>query len=88
MALAPLSLPAEDWKGWLEDRARGQIRHAGDAIAALKDATPGDEAILQVWNDAGINDDSEANAPDYRPIMTQSRIGMEWGHGRREDMAG
>ncbi len=54
MAPEPLSLPESDWKGWLEDRARGQIRHAGDAIAALKDATPGDEAILQVWNDAGI----------------------------------
>ncbi len=54
MAPEPLSLPESDWKGWLEDRARGQIRHAGDAIAALKDATPEDEAILQVWNDAGI----------------------------------
>ncbi len=54
MAPEPLSLPESDWKCWLEDRARGQIRHAGDAIAALKDATPADEAILQVWNDAGI----------------------------------
>ena len=54
MAPEPLSLPESDWKGWLEDRARGQLRHAGDAIAALKDATPEDEAILQVWNDAGI----------------------------------
>ena len=33
MAPEPLSLPESDWKGWLEDRARGQIRHAGDAIA-------------------------------------------------------
>ena len=54
MAPEPLSLPESDWKGWLEEHARGQIRHAGDAIAALKDATPEDEAILQVWNDAGI----------------------------------
>ena len=54
MAPEPLSLPESDWKGWLEDRARGQLRHAGDVIAALKDATPADEAILQVWNDAGI----------------------------------
>ena len=54
MAPEPLSLPVDDWKGWLEDRARGQLRHAGDTIAALKDAAPEDEAILQVWNDAGI----------------------------------
>ena len=52
MAPEPLSLPADDWKGWLEDRARGQLRRAGDEIAALKDAAPKDEVILQVWNDA------------------------------------
>jgi thimet oligopeptidase len=54
MAPEPLSLPADDWKGWLEERARGQLRLAGDEIAALKDAAPKDEAILQVWNDAGV----------------------------------
>jgi hypothetical protein len=60
MAPEPLSLPVDDWKGWLEERARGQLRHAGDAIAALKDAAPADEVILQVWNDAGIALDDAA----------------------------
>src|SRR5690349_14959382 len=54
MAPEPLSLPADDWKDWLEDRARGQLRRAGDEIAALKDAAPKDEVILQVWNDAAF----------------------------------
>ncbi len=54
MALEPLSLPVDDWKAWLDERARGQLRTAGDEIAALKDAPVKDEAILQLWNDAGI----------------------------------
>ena len=48
MALTPLALPTDDWKAWLQNRARGQLRLAGDEIAALKDAAPRDEAILQV----------------------------------------
>ena len=85
MAPEPLSLPVDDWKGWLEDRARGQLRHAGDAIAALKDATPADEAILQVWNDAGIALDNAAAAcsllsvvhPDPAVIGLAEQIDLE-----------
>ena len=85
MAPEPLSLPVDDWKGWLEDRARGQLRHAGDVIAALKDATPADEAILQVWNDAGIALDNAAAAcsllsvvhPDPAVIGLAEQIDLE-----------
>ena len=85
MAPEPLSLPVDDWKGWLEDRARGQLRHAGDAIAALKDATPEDEAILQVWNDAWIALDNAAAAcsllsvvhPDPAVIGLAEQIELE-----------
>jgi thimet oligopeptidase len=54
--LAPISLPAtpDAWAPWLEERGRGSLRTAADEIAALKVATPGDTAILQVWNDASI----------------------------------
>jgi thimet oligopeptidase len=54
MSPKPLSLPTDDWSSWLEERARGQLRLAGDQVAALKEAAPKDEAILQVWNDAGV----------------------------------
>ena len=54
--LAPISLPttADGWPAWVEERGRGSLRTAGDAIAALKLAPPEDTAILQLWNDAGI----------------------------------
>lgn len=54
--LAPLDLPTTPgaWSTWLEDRGRGSLRDAADEIAALKTATPGDTAILQLWNDACI----------------------------------
>jgi thimet oligopeptidase len=55
---APLELPGArpggDWKEWLQRRARDQLRLAGDEVASLKAAEPGDAAILQLWNDAGI----------------------------------
>ena len=54
MALAPLELPDTDWKAWLEERGRGQLQVAAVTIGALKDATAGDTALLQVWNDASI----------------------------------
>ena len=78
MAPEPLSLPVDDWKGWLEDRARGQLRHAGDAIAALKDATPADEAILQVWNDAGIALDNAAAACSLLSVVHPDRYLEFW----------
>jgi thimet oligopeptidase len=54
--LAPISLPttADGWPAWVEERGRGSLRTAADAIAALKVASPEDTAILQLWNDAGI----------------------------------
>ena len=54
--LEPLALPTTpaDWSPWLEERARGSLRTAADEIAALKDATPGHAAILQLWNDASV----------------------------------
>ncbi|MEP6814400.1 MAG: M3 family metallopeptidase, partial [Marmoricola sp.] len=59
--LEPLELPGSgpdpanaDWRSWLDERARGQLRLAGDEIATLKTAPPGGGAILQLWNDAGI----------------------------------
>jgi thimet oligopeptidase len=52
-ALEPLTLPQDDWAGWLRERGRDQLRRAADQVAALKTATPGDGAVLQLWNDAG-----------------------------------
>jgi thimet oligopeptidase len=53
---APLALPTEDsaWLAWVEERASAGLRDAGSAVAALKSAAPGDEAILHVWNDLQI----------------------------------
>src|SRR5690349_1149207 len=85
MAPEPLSLPADDWKDWLEDRARGQLRRAGDEIAALKDAAPKDEVILQVWNDAAFAIRNAAAAcsllsavhPDPEVIALAEQIELE-----------
>jgi thimet oligopeptidase len=55
--LGSLELPARDgdWKGWLDERARGALRDAGDQVVALKEAPPSDTALLQLWNDAAIS---------------------------------
>ena len=54
--LAPISLPTtpDGWADWLQERGRGSLRTAADQIAALKVASTGDTAILQLWNDASI----------------------------------
>ncbi|MCW2757527.1 MAG: Peptidase, partial [Nocardioidaceae bacterium] len=52
--LSELTLPEDDWSGWLDERARGQIRLAGDHVAALKVADPGDPRALEVWNDVAL----------------------------------
>ncbi|HET8559472.1 MAG TPA: M3 family metallopeptidase [Marmoricola sp.] len=54
MTLQPLALPEGDWAGWLGERGREQLRLAGDYVAALKAATPGDGVVLQLWNDANL----------------------------------
>jgi thimet oligopeptidase len=65
-ALEPLTLPQDDWAGWLRDRGRAQLRRAADQVAALKTATPGDGAVLQLWNDAGT---ALANALSVASVM-------------------
>ena len=54
IAPQPIALPTSPvgWTDWLEERGRGSLRTAGDHVAALKTAASGDDAILQVWNDA------------------------------------
>jgi thimet oligopeptidase len=56
MSLNALELPASaaDWKGWLDERARGCLVSAGEHVATLKGTTGQDTAILQLWNDASI----------------------------------
>jgi thimet oligopeptidase len=55
-ALEPLALPSTPvgWTEWLEARGRSSLRTAADQVAALKTASPGDTAILQLWNDASV----------------------------------
>ena len=55
--LSPLRLPSEPgaWLGWVSERATGGLTDAGAQVAALKEATPGDEAILQLWNEVRIS---------------------------------
>src|SRR5690348_4315165 len=67
--LSPLALPTrdEDWADWLDERGRGSLRTAGDQVAALKAAPAGDEAVLQLWNDASI---SLANASAITSLLS------------------
>ncbi|MGY2875915.1 thimet oligopeptidase [Marmoricola sp. URHA0025 HA25] len=67
--LEPISLPSTSagWAEWLQERGRGSLRTAADQVAALKDAEPGDTAILQVWNDAAI---AQANAFAVTGLMS------------------
>jgi len=52
--LQPLELPTrdDDWLDWVNERARERLSTAGAVIAALKLSPAGDEALLQLWNDA------------------------------------
>lgn len=54
--LQPLELPTrdDDWLDWVNERARERLSTAGAVIAALKLSPAGDEALLQLWNDARI----------------------------------
>ncbi|KAJ1684620.1 hypothetical protein LUZ63_020375 [Rhynchospora breviuscula] len=53
MPLEPVALPSDDWAGWLEERARGELRLAGTQVGALTEAAD-DAVALEVWNDAMI----------------------------------
>ena len=66
MTLEPLSLPSGDWADWLRDRGCEQLRQAADHVAALKTAAPGDDAVLQLWNDANT---ALANALSVSTVM-------------------
>src|ERR1700710_1356168 len=54
--LHPLVLPprAEDCLDWGTEPSRDSLSTAGAEVDALKDAPAGDEAILQLWNDAQL----------------------------------
>ncbi|WP_310962392.1 M3 family metallopeptidase [Nocardioides terrisoli] len=56
MEPTPLSLPAatDPWGDWLRDRVREGLGRAGEVVATLREASDGHAAILQLWNDAGI----------------------------------
>ncbi len=69
MTMEPLTLPDQSsaWSSWLDERGRDSLRTAADQIATLKSAQPGDAAILQLWNDAGI---SISNAAAITSLLT------------------
>ncbi len=66
MTLEPLALPHDDWADWLRDRGRAELRRAADHVAALKTAALGDDAVLQLWNDANT---ALANALSVSTVM-------------------
>ncbi len=54
MDLVPLTLPADDWRGWLDARGAGELQTARERVAELVRAPRGDAGILHLWNDASI----------------------------------
>lgn len=56
MDLQPLPLPASDeaWAPWTHGQARQGLAATTAAVAAVRDAEPGDPVALQHWNDAEI----------------------------------
>jgi thimet oligopeptidase len=55
--IAPLSLPASDWEGWLDTRCDGQLSEARRLVDLLKDPAqaPGSSAgVVVVWNDLNL----------------------------------
>lgn len=49
-----LALPETDWAAWLDDRVRRSLVAAGEQVAALREGPAGDSALLELWNDVGI----------------------------------
>ena len=55
VVLHALELPTSDWGTWLTDRVRRSLADAGDTVAVLRESPAGDAAILELWNDAGLD---------------------------------
>ena len=55
--LSPLLLPGRpaEWLSWVSERAARGLADAGAQVAAIKEAAPGDEAILELWNDVRLS---------------------------------
>jgi thimet oligopeptidase len=55
--IAPLSLPASDWEGWLDTRCDGQLSEARRLVDLLKDpaqAPRSSAGVVVVWNDLNL----------------------------------
>jgi thimet oligopeptidase len=55
--IAPLSLPASDWEGWLDTRCDGQLGEARRLVDLLKDpaqAPRSSAGVMVVWNDLNL----------------------------------
>jgi thimet oligopeptidase len=55
--IAPLSLPASDWEGWLDTRCDGQLGEARRLVDLLKDpaqAPRSSAGVVVVWNDLNL----------------------------------
>ena len=51
----PLTLPTDDWAGWLAARVEEQLGLAGERLATLKDGERRDaRSVLELWNDADV----------------------------------
>lgn len=52
---APLELPVDDWRSWLDGRVDAHLADVARTLAELKNGTPRDTlAVLELWNDADI----------------------------------
>ena len=51
----PLSLPADDWAGWLQHRVTDQLAATAAALDQLRDGTArAAQDVLDLWNDADL----------------------------------
>ncbi|WP_375490779.1 M3 family metallopeptidase [uncultured Jatrophihabitans sp.] len=52
---APLSLPVDDWPGWLDAQLADRLAEVRSTLDQLRDGTGRDTAaVLELWNDADI----------------------------------
>ena len=54
VAPAPLSLPTDDWEGWLAARCDGQLDEARRLVDVLKTGSPDSATAMKVWNDLNL----------------------------------